>query len=72
MSFVNGRKYICDRCARETFCECTGEGEIDGGFTRWNMFEPLPEGWNSHPETGLLCAECDDQYTNMMTAFMGR
>lgn len=70
MSFVNGRKYICDRCLVEKFCKCTGEGATDGGFTRWNNFEPLPEGWESHRETGLLCPECNSVYRRMIDTFI--
>ena len=46
MAHVNGRITTCDRCGAEVFSKCTGEGEADGGFTRWNNFETLPEGWD--------------------------
>ena len=45
MAEVKGRITTCDRCGAEVFSKCTGEGETDGGFTRWNKFEALPEGW---------------------------
>lgn len=45
MSHVNGQITTCDRCGAQVFSKCTGEGEADGGFTRWNDFEKLPEGW---------------------------
>lgn len=70
MSFVNGRIYKCDRCGKEVFRKCTGEGETDGGFTRWNEFDPLPVGWNTHRETGLLCRDCNNQYESMLKKFM--
>lgn len=70
MSFVDGRKYICDRCHVETFCKCVGEGVSDGGFTRWNKFEPLPEDWGSHHDTGLLCSECNSMYRRTIDTFM--
>ena len=69
MSFVNGRKYMCDRCQEETFCKCVGEGASDGGFTRWNKFEPLPEGWESRVDTGLLCSTCNGIYKSMLDNF---
>lgn len=72
MAFENGRRYICDRCGAETFCRCIGEGEMDGGFTRWNKFEALPGGWKSHLSVGLLCPECNHKYTEMLTELMGR
>ena len=46
MAKINGQLVICERCDTQVFCKCTGEGEADGGFTRWNKFEPLPEGWD--------------------------
>ena len=46
MSKVNGQIVTCDRCGEKVFRACTGEGEADGGFTRWNIFEPLPDGWD--------------------------
>lgn len=70
MSHIDGRKYICDRCAREIFCKCVGEKTVDGGFTRWIDFEPLPNGWEHKPIIGLLCCDCNNQYESMMKAFM--
>lgn len=45
MSEVTGKLVACDRCGQQIFLRCTGEGEADGGFTRWNKFESLPDGW---------------------------
>lgn len=45
MAEVNGKIVTCDRCGAEIFLRTTGEGEADGGYTRWNKFEPYPEGW---------------------------
>lgn len=70
MSIVNGRKIICDRCGAEMFCKCTGEGETDGGFTRWNEFETMPDGWGFQVGIGLLCCDCNKQYDCMMDEFM--
>lgn len=47
MATINGQITICDRCGAEIFRKATGEGEADGGFTRWNKFEPYPDGWSS-------------------------
>jgi hypothetical protein len=71
MAYMNGRKYTCDRCGLEVFCKCTGEGETDGGFTRWNEFEPLPDGWQTHFEVGQLCPVCNQEYTIFITRFIG-
>ena len=46
MSKINGQITICDRCGAQTVRKCTAEGEADGGWTRWNNFEALPDGWD--------------------------
>lgn len=46
MAKVNGQIVSCDRCGTQIFRKCIGEGETDGGFTRWNKFEEMPDGWD--------------------------
>lgn len=67
---VRGCMTHCCRCGLTIFRECTGEGEADGGFTRWNTFEPLPDGWEHHNDTGRLCPDCEHEYQRMMDHFM--
>ena len=69
MATVNGKITTCDRCGALVFSACTGEVELDGGFTRWNTFEPLPEGWENHFEVGMLCPKCNDEYKSLITTF---
>lgn len=64
----NGRLITCERCGTTVFLECIGEGERDGGFTRWNKFEPLPEGWGSF-EHYDLCPECNRIWTDIQHDF---
>lgn len=45
MASVNGQLTTCDRCGTQIFRRKTGEGEADGGWTRWDNFAPYPEGW---------------------------
>lgn len=61
---------ICDRCGDSVFLKCIGEGETDGGYTRWNKFEADPEGWAYHSGIGKLCPKCNSLYTNMIKDFM--
>lgn len=70
MGFRNGRLYSCDRCGETVFCPCTGEGETDGGYTRWNTFVTLPDGWKSH-SIGLLCPECNCALREWIDRIMG-
>ena len=72
MSQENGRLTHCDRCGNTVFSKVTGEGETDGGFTRWDEFEPLPEGWDFHTETGMLCPMCNADYTRIINVFLGK
>lgn len=72
MAFKNGRLYSCDRCGTTVFCECSGEKETDGGYTRWNTFEPLPEGWGHASDSkkfNNLCPKCNEKYQKMIKEF---
>ena len=71
MSKINGQRVICDRCGAETFVKCTGEKERDGGFTRWNTFENLPEGWSRPYLTGVtdLCPTCTAEWEKIQEEF---
>lgn len=70
MAQVNGKLVTCDRCGEQVFLKCTGEGERDGGFTRWNKFEPFPQGWEHHCEVGLICPACNAKYKALVDTFM--
>ncbi len=72
MAEKNGRLYICDKCGETEFCECTGENERDGGYTRWNTFEPLSEGWSvtmDCEKIHRLCPKCNKKYRELISAF---
>jgi hypothetical protein len=70
MAETNGKLVTCDRCGKQVFLKCVGEGEADGGFTRWNKFENFPEGWEYHCEVGRLCPDCNGKYKNLVNTFM--
>lgn len=71
MSKQNGQLTICDRCGEEIFRKCTGEEERDGGFTRWNTFEPKPRGWSNHKGFDL-CPGCATAWNKLETEFLNR
>lgn len=71
MAEINGKLMICDRCDEKVFLKCIGEGEADGGFTRWNKFEKPPHGWEWHSEVGQLCPTCNEQYKTIIATFKG-
>lgn len=70
MAEVNGKLVSCDRCGDTVFLKCIGEGETDGGFTRWNKFEPLHDGWTYCNGVGRLCPKCTEQFNKMLKNFI--
>ena len=66
MSRVNGQMRTCDRCGKQVFLKTIGEGEADGGFTRWNNFEPA-EGWSVNK--GDLCPVCTLEFEKRVNEF---
>lgn len=70
MSERKGLLQTCDRCGANLFRALIGKNEFDGGYTVLEKYEPDPDGWNYHTETGLLCPACNAEYTEMIIAFM--
>lgn len=73
-----GKLLTCDRCGKQTFIEYIGEGEADGGFTRWAKYADKPEGWSyvsREDTTGmkdkmkLLCDKCYAEYNACIKSF---
>lgn len=71
MAQMNGKMMVCDRCGENVFLKCVGEGEMDGGYTRWNKFEATPHGWSNCIGAGLLCPACKGKYEALIATFMG-
>lgn len=73
MSEVKGKLQTCDRCGETIFLKTVGDGDADGGFTRWNKFEEAPEGWaRRYDISSLLCPKCNKEYENLLKWFMER
>ena len=72
MPEVNGKLVTCERCINTVFLKCTGEGEADGGYTRWNKFEPYPAGWRYCPDIGRLCPNCSAEYKVLLSNFISK
>lgn len=70
MSEVKGILKTCDRCGETIFLKTIGDGEADGGFTRWNKFEKAPDGWERLFAVGLLCPKCNEEYKKLLERFM--
>lgn len=58
MSEVEGKLLTCDVCGKTVFLKYVGDGETDGGFTRWRKYEDKPEGWSVSYGFGTLCPSC--------------
>ena len=72
-----GKLIRCDRCGKQIFLKKTGEGSTDGGWSRWDTFEELPEGWKCSVHTESithnwvdLCPECYKEYEKIVRQFM--
>lgn len=65
MAEVNGKIVTCDRCGNGIFRKVTGEHETDGGWTRWNDFEDMPDGW------GLVAVPSSVGWTGHGNAYNG-
>lgn len=70
MAEVKCKLITCDRCGATRSLKCIGEGEMDGGFTRWDKFEYPPEGWHLHIDVGRLCPKCNKKYEDLIYSFM--
>ncbi len=66
MSEIKGTLVTCDICKEQIFLKFLEEKETDGGYTRYSVYEDLPEDWctNSYRIFGEdfhmrhLCPEC--------------
>lgn len=71
MSEAKGKLVTCDRCGKTTFRKYIGQGDADGGYTKWDKFEPLPETWLWTTEVGILCDECAGIFRSFIRLLMG-
>ncbi len=68
MSRENGQLKTCDRCGKTVFLKTIGDGETDGGYTRWNKFESAI-GWTTECDIGDLCPDCSKQFEELKESF---
>lgn len=75
MAQYKGMLVVCDRCGEQAFLKTIGEGEADGGYTRWNKFEQKPSGWDSlsfENKWYTLCPVCNAKYSAFVKSFLER
>lgn len=66
MAETNGKLLTCDRCGKQIFLKCVGEGEADGGYTRWNNFEKPPKGWDFVNVPKNIRGECANVHSSFI------
>lgn len=75
MSEKIGKIVTCDRCGREIFLNYTGTSHLDGGFTKIEHFEKMPDGWRVRESYGkdyiMLCPDCNNEIELLHKKFMG-
>lgn len=79
MSREKGMLVTCDICGATVMLKTTGDGEADGGYSRWNKFERAPEGWRCKVEVDKKCldtcpkctAKYDELYERLISEFTG-
>ena len=73
MASEKGKLTTCDRCGAQVFAKHIGKGEADGGYTTWDKYEELPEGWE-HLTVGRvyrdLCPACSYEWLDKAERFM--
>ncbi len=64
-SGAKGKIYFCNGkdCDKFVFLQHIGDGVMDGGYTKWNKFEELPDGWTTYnvmesKKRAYLCPDC--------------
>lgn len=69
MSRQKGMLITCDICGASVHLKTIGDGETDGGYTRWNKFENTPEGWSQkikiHDKAIDACPKCTAKYDTL-------
>lgn len=71
MSEVVGKMIICDRCGDTTFVKYLDTKALDGGFTRFDKFEKVSDGWHFSTELGkMLCPECNSLWQSIKNQFI--
>ena len=67
---TEGKLVTCDYpgCSEQVMLRKIGEGETDGGYTRYDMYEPVPEGWG-YKDNKDLCPSHHQDYLDMIQEF---
>lgn len=74
MAEKKGLLVSCDRCGATTFREYIGKGDADGGYTTWDKFESIEEGWEfcqvDFRKNIRLCPTCAQRWKHHVDMFL--
>ena len=62
----------CEWCGRRYFRPHKETTYRDGGFTKIDKYEPLPEGWGNRYGIGMLCPNCSKDLDESIEAAKSR
>lgn len=62
----------CEWCGRRYFRPHKETTYRDGGFTKIDKYEPLPEGWGNRYGIGMLCPDCSKDLDDSIKAAKSR
>lgn len=66
---VKGMLIECTRCGKTHFLERLEDGVTDGGYTKYEKYQPEPKDWLWSSEFGYLCSECAPEFRTLITTF---
>lgn len=72
MAEEKGILTTCDRCETIVFRKFIGTGDLDGGYTKFDKFEPLPDDWLYLSQIGDLCPVCANEFKRFIHNFIGQ
>ena len=66
---TKGKMITCKRDNNWVFLKYLGEGDVDGGYTKYDKYEKLPDDWLYETRFGYLCPKCAREFREFMTNF---
>ena len=76
MAETEGKLLTCDLCGATVFLKYVGDGEADGGLTKWRRYEDRPDGWQTWHVTDVihstLCPSCNERMQEALLACVGK
>lgn len=61
----------CARCGKTHFLERLKDGVTDGGYTKYEQYQPEPKDWLFDGHFGYLCSDCAAKFRTLITRFFG-